>query len=257
MNSEKMLRLETTVAALQKEWGAKAVQRFDAKNQPKVPSISTGFPALDGALAAGGIPRGRITEIIGIPTAGLATIALQVAANAQREGGTAIYLDLVRAFDPDYAADKGVSLDQLVLVRPDNERQALDILQDLIIGGSISSLIFDVPFQVLTGMMWAGALSTALGRLMIPLGKTECALVFLTSMPAGSPQELPNYPPGVTLPHYATVRLLVRRSHWIYRTQDIVGYRAQVRVVKDKLGRVNNGGEVAISFDGLEGWREP
>ena len=75
VDSRKRKRLEATVIAIQRKWGFKALRRAEAA--PAVPHIPTGFAPLDQALTGlGGIPRGRITEILGAPTSGKATLAV-------------------------------------------------------------------------------------------------------------------------------------------------------------------------------------
>lgn len=250
MNSAEKQELEQTVADLQGRFGLKAIHRLGQTQTLPVPSIATGFPALDDALGMGGLPRGRLSEMMGIPTSGMATVALKVVAQAQASGGTAVYIDLECTFDPDYAARCGIQLSQLVLVRPDNIQQALAIVQDFAISGGMNVLVFDAPLRRLANPRPAQALSSALGRLMAPLGQTECALLFLTSLPTAGWLSLASYPNGLALPHYAAVRLLIQREDWLYQQRDIRGYRARVLVVKNKLGPAGQQVSLAITFNG-------
>jgi recombination protein RecA len=255
-SEEKKRRLEMTVAALQDRWGVRAVRRLREKQALPIPHVPTGFPQLDEALGIGGLPRGRISEIVGAPTSGIATITLKIVASAQKQAGTAIYIDPEQTFDPDYAARCGVQLSQLVLVRPYNMRQALSIVQDFILGGDANILVFDTPFSLLSEPKPAQSLATALGRLIAPLSRTNCALLFLTSLPPeSSPLDEPqppvvSYPNSSTLPHYAAVRLFIQRERWIYRQQDIRGYQAQIVVAKNKLGAAGKRVSVSITFNG-------
>lgn len=269
MTSDKKRNLEETVAALQDRWGAEAVRRLHRDQKSSVAHIPTGFPPLDEALIIGGLPRGRISEFIGVPTSGMATIALKIVANAQEGTSSgsaqavgAIYIDPGQTFDPDYAARCGLKLDQLVLVRPYDTRQALDILQDFIMGGGINILIFDIPFALLAESESSQALSTTLGRLISPLSRSYCVLLFLTSLPAQkfiaplvSPESLlAAYPPvaGSSNPisHYAAVRLVIQRERWLYKERDIRGYQARVTVIKNKLGPASKRASIAITFNG-------
>ena len=127
MGARKKKRLEATVAAIQLRWGQKALQPAKQAFSPTetAPHISTSFPALDQALAGiGGIPQGRLTEILGTPTSGMATLALKIIAQAQSEGHTTAYLDLGRTFDPEYAARCEVNLSHLLLIRPTTGSEA-------------------------------------------------------------------------------------------------------------------------------------
>jgi len=224
-----------TLVGIQRRWGNKAIGL--ARNQPVViPHLSTGFSNLDDALGTGGIPRGRISEIIGVPTSGMATMALKMIANAQSRRGTAVYMDLEQTFDPDYADYYGVNLHQMILVHPYNLQQALAMLPDFIVNGGMDILVFDVPLRLQAESQTMQFLSTTLGRLIAPLSKTECVLLFLTTLLPGTAPTLTAYPRYATLPNYATTRLFIEKARWLYKRQDVSGYEAQVLIVKNKLG---------------------
>jgi recombination protein RecA len=264
---EKKHKLEMVVAALHKRWGSRAVRRLRPDQRSLAPRLSTGFPELDQALGTGGVPGGRISEIIGIPTSGMATIALKIVASIQEQAHAAVYIDLARSFDPDYAARCGLSLGQLVLVRPVDARQALAILQDFIHSGLTRILVFDTPLDQLTQPPLDQGLAPSLDRLIAPLGRTDCVLLFLTPLsttgplpssgrdmgpkekaPTINPEDLlrAGYPNNSPLPHYAAVRLLVQRERWIYKERDIHGYQAEVLVIKNKLGPTGKRASLAI-----------
>ncbi len=236
VDSDKKRKLETTIAALQDRWGSKAVGRLPAGRTKAIPHVPTGFPALDEALVVGGLPRGRISEISGIPSSGMATIALRIVASAQAQKSMAIYIDLEQNFDPGYAARCGLALEQLVLVRPYDVAQALAITQDFILVAEGNLLIFDASSNLLVEPRSVQALTTTLGRLISPLSRTQCLLLFLTSLPANSSPARADDPVNVALAHFATIRLFIQRERWVYRQRDIDGYQAQVLVVKNKLG---------------------
>lgn len=268
VDDDKRDKAEETAAKLRNRWGAKAVGRLGSRQQAEFPHLPTGFPALDEALTIGGLPRGRISEISGVPTSGMATVALKIIAQdqSQSSAGGAIYIDPGHTFDPEYAARCGLELSQLILVRPYDIEQALAILADFILSGGISSLVFDAPVSLLAEPQPAQALSTNLGRLIAPLSQSGCVLLFLTSLPAGSgPEMIKNVvsptgsglemaksvasPAGSALSHYASVRLHIQRERWIYRQRDIRGYQAQIAVVKNKLGPAGREATIEIIFD--------
>jgi len=141
-----------TVQAIQKRWGPKAIHKLEAPAaKMEIPHIPTGFPALDQALGIGGIPRGRITEMLGAPTSGTTTRALELMAKAQEDKDSAAYLDLSYTFDPDYAVRCAVSLERLLLIRPHSGREALEITASPIAGRGIGVLVFDsVPPTLFT-----------------------------------------------------------------------------------------------------------
>lgn len=265
MAADQKSRLEKTVVHLQARFGPRAIGRAD-QSAPAV--IPTGFPALDAALGIGGLPRGRVSEIIGSPTSGMATLALRLIAAAANESAAATaataaataattaakpaaYLDLERTFDPDYAARCGIDLGRLVLVRPYAVRQALDMLADFALNGSFSIVVVDCPLRLLAGAERSEALAGTLGRIIAPLGRSGCALVFLTGLPPGSPPTLDAYADGAeasALPHYASVRLVIRRARWLYRQRDVSGYAAQVLVAKNRFAAAGGLVDVGMEF---------
>src|SRR5512136_2494209 len=144
MGARKRKLLDMTVAAIQQRWGPQALRRWgQAPTRVEIPHVPTGFLALDNALGIGGVPRSRITEFLGVPTSGMATLALKVVARAQAMGDMTAYLDLGYTFDPDYAARCEVNLKHLLLVRPHTGDEALEILHSLVAGRGIGILIFD------------------------------------------------------------------------------------------------------------------
>jgi recombination protein RecA len=249
VTSDKEEKLQMALTGIQKRWGSDAISLV-RRPTSTVPHISTGFPALDKALNVGGIPRGRVSEIIGVPTSGMATMALKIMSNAQSQKGTAVYIDLERTFDPDYADRCGVSLHRLVLVHPYNFPQALAMVPDFIVNGGMDLLIFDMPLHLQTEPHIMRTLSTILGRLLAPLSRTGCALLFLTTLFPGSSPSLTAYPQQTTLPHYATMRLLIQKERWLYKQRDVSGYEAQVLIAKNKLGLAGKKARIAITFDG-------
>ena len=247
VDSDKKHKLETTINALQDRWGSKAIGRWKDKPAEAIPHISTGFQALDEALVIGGLPRGRISEINGVPSSGMATIALKIMAEAQ--GNMAVYIDLEQNFDPAYAARCGLALEQLVLVRPYTVPQGLAILQDFVVGTEVNILVFDAPLGRLVESRASQSLATTLGRLIAPLGKTQSVLLFLISLPAERAPVDAGRPVSAALAHFASVRLLIQREGWIYRQGDIGGYQAQVLVLKNKLGPAGKQASINVVFD--------
>jgi recombination protein RecA len=244
----KTKKLQMTLIGIQRRWGNKAIGL--ARSEPTaVPHISTGFSALDDALGMGGIPRGRISEIVGVPTSGMATMALKLIANAQLHKGTAIYMDLERTFDPDYADQCGVNLHQMILIHPYNIPQALAMLPDFIINGGMDILVFDAPLRLQTELHTLHNLSTVLGRLIAPLSKTDCALLFLTTLLPDSSLASASYPQYATLPQYATTRLFIEKEQWLYRQHDVSGYEAQVLIAKNKLSVAGKTARITITFN--------
>ena len=252
MKDEQKRTLAFTVDAIQQKFGSRAIRRLGDKQGPPTPYIPTGFPTLDETLTTKGLPRGHLTEIVGIPTSGISTMSLQVIARAQtmaaQRGSTdrAAYLDLAGTFDPDYAARCGVRLQQLLLIRPYSTQQGLVMLPDLLSGPGFNVIVVDAPLAMLTPPAIARELDHQLMRLKATLRRTGCALLFLTSLRPGDPVEAHAYPAGLPLPSHAAIRLMIRRERWIYHRRDIVGYKARVRISKNKLGPA--GSELLVSI---------
>ncbi len=250
---KKRKRLDFVVTALQRRFGPKALQRGQQALRPAVTptSIPTGFAKLDQAIdGSGGIPRGRITEILAAPTTGMTTLALKIIAQAQAAGDLAVYLDLAHNFDPDYAVRCEVNLAQLRLVRPPTGAAALEIAYRLLAQRGAGVLIVDATTDLLADPQGAPLLSSALRQLPLVLADSSCALIFLTPLTFGNPMSADNYPSGFALPHYAALRLHLKKEKWIEKLNDVRGYEAQVVVLKNQLGRAGHSARIAITFNG-------
>lgn len=235
-------RLEKTVAALQERFGAHSVRR-PGEAPPGPDRLPTGFTLLDNALG-GGLPRGRLTEVVGAPTSGVATLVLKIAAQAQAAGEMVVWLDLEQTFDPDYAARCGVVLEQLLLVRPRTHR-AWTLLREFV-AGDVALVVCDLFRFDPAAAPAAPALPAALEQLLAPLGKSATLLICLVSLPPGVAPA--SYAQKATLPSYAAVRLELQRERWLQRRQDICGYRARVLIAKNKVGRAGVSVAVDVAF---------
>jgi len=253
VSSKKRKRLDSAVAAIQQKWGTQALRRGGSRGlTAEFPHIPTGFPTLDKALVSiGGIPRGRLTELLGAPTSGMATLALKIISKAQAAKDVAAYLDLGSTFDPDYAARCQVNLSKLLLVRPQNGSEALEIAHSLISSRGVGVLVFDSVAHLLADPHGAQKLTIALRQLLQVLVQSPCAPIFLTPLQSGEASSPANYPSGFALPPYATVRLLLAKERWLYKGDDVRGYEARVQVIKNKLGPANQSATLAITFNGV------
>ena len=247
---EKRRKLEITIAALQDKWGKKAIQRFE-ESRREVAHVSTGFPSLDEALGIGGLPRGRISEILGKPTSGLTTIALNIGKNAQKDGGMILYFDQYQTFDPEYTDLLGVNLNQLVLLRPKDHQKSAIILLDAIVSGGIGLIIVGIQADNQASQTW----SPTLDKIIAPLGHSETILLFLTHLPTFPPPKKVNQNRGkhrrknqnmTMVSHYAALRLFIQRSGWLIQGKELEGYKTQVKVTKNKFGPT--GGQVDLTI---------
>ena len=140
---DKEKALATALANIEKQFGKGAVMRLGENVTMNVDKISTGSLSLDVALGIGGVPRGRIVEIYGPESSGKTTLALHVAAEAQKNGGTAAFIDVEHALDPIYASNIGVDIDSLLVSQPDTGEQAMEICEALVRSGAIDVVVVD------------------------------------------------------------------------------------------------------------------
>ena len=219
-----------------------------------VPHISTGFPGLDRALGIGGLPQGKVCELVGPATSGKTTLALKFLAQAQSGGKQVSYIDQALYFDPDYAYRCGLDLSHLQVGTSHDLREALAATEALARSGGFSALVLDVLDFFWTDPGAAPLLASTLNRLPPFLSRSGTTLLVLhesstdSALADGSPSS--GSPALSTLAHYAAVRLRVARERWLRRHGDIRGYEARVEVLKNKLGPSGRAVTVAIEFNG-------
>lgn len=248
--NDKEKALETAISQLEKTYGKGTVMKLGAKTDMNVEHIPTGSLTLDIALGIGGLPRGRIVEIYGPESSGKTTIALHVAAEAQKLGGEVAFIDVEHALDPVYASNLGVNIDSLLVSQPDTGEQALEITEALVRSGAIDVIIVDsvaalVPKSEIEGEMGdshvglqARLMSQALRKLTGAIGKSNCVAIFINQLREKvgvyyGPTETTTG--GRALKFYSTVRIDVRRAEAIKNGAETVGNRTKVKVVKNKI----------------------
>ena len=236
---------------IEKQFGKGSVLRLGSKDAiVRVAAISSGSISLDAALGVGGYPRGRISEIFGPESSGKTTLALHVAANAQKAGGVAAYVDAEHALDIEYTKKLGVDVDNLLVSQPDYAEQALEITSALISSNAIDVLVIDsvaalVPKSELDGEMGdshmglqARLMSQALRKLTGVVSKSNTCLIFINQIREkigvmfGNPETTTG---GRALKFYATVRTDIRRIAAIKEGDVVIGNRTKVKVVKNKV----------------------
>ena len=226
--------LDVTIAGIHERFGPDVLYKLEKPDSADIPHLSTGFPGLDKALGIGGIPRGHITELVGMPTSGMRTLALKVIASAHAVGDMAAYIDLSRTFDADYAVRCGVDISNLLLVRPVTLNEAVDMAYSFIANRSLGVLVWDLP----TGQ--SNILSLA--KLLSPLAQSACACICL-SCAWDAPQ-------NTKLAQQAVLRLRITRQAWLKRRRAVRGYRTQVAILKNKFSPLRREVSVTIGFSG-------
>jgi recombination protein RecA len=250
MSSEKDRALELAIAGIEKQFGKGAIMRLGETSRFRVSTVPTGILPLDLALGVGGLPRGRVVEVYGPESSGKTTVALTVAAQVQRGGGIAAFIDAEHALDPVYAGNLGVDVDGLLVSQPDTGEQALEIAEHLVRSGAVDIVIVDsvaalVPRAELEGDMGdahvglqARLMSQALRKLTAAISKSNGIVIFINQLREkvgvmfGNPEVTTG---GRALRFYASIRVEVRRIETLKREGLEIGNRVKAKVVKNKV----------------------
>ena len=248
--SEKAKALETAIAQIEKQFGKGAVMKLGQATALNVEAIPTGSLSLDIALGIGGVPKGRIVEIYGPESSGKTTVALHIAAEAQKAGGAAVFIDVEHALDPVYARNLGVDIDSLLVSQPDTGEQALEICDALVRSNAVDVVVVDSVAAMTTKAeiegemgdtfvgLQARLMSQALRKLTGAISKSNCTVIFINQLREkigvmyGNPETTPG---GRALKFYASVRLDVRKKDVIKVGSENVGNLVRVKVVKNKV----------------------
>jgi len=257
--------LDLAISSINRQYGENSLMRLGEAKNMNVATISTGSIALDLALGVGGLPRGRIAEVYGPESSGKTTLCLSLIAEAQRNGGNAVFVDVEHALDPRYARTVGVDLDKLMISQPESGEDALNITETLIRSGAIDIIVIDsvaalVSKTELDGQMGdatvgvqARLMSQAMRRLTAAISKTSCVCLFTNQIREkigvmfGSPETQPG---GRALKFFSSVRLDIRRIGQIKDPSGKVrGNRTRVKVVKNKVAAPFTECEFDIVYD--------
>ena len=265
-------QLDMAVTTIRHRYGPRALVKGKppsavgrtASNISDVPHIPTGFPSLDRALGIGGLPKGKVCELVGPATSGKTTLALKFLAQAQAGGGQVAYVDQALYFDPDYAHRCGLDLSRLLVGTSHDLHEALAMTEALIRNGGLVALVFEALDFLWTDPEAASLLASTFNRLPAALSRSSTVLLVLhESVTGNSPASSPpvgGSPTGVSptgaspalsaLAHYAAVRLQVVRERWLKLHGDIRGYEARVEVLKNRLGPAGRTVNLNIEFNG-------
>lgn len=250
-DNNKIKALDIAVGQIEKQHGKGTIMKLgDANAAQDIEVISTGSIMVDHALGVQGVPKGRITEIYGPEASGKTTLALQVIAQAQKNGGYAAFIDAEHAFDPRYAKALGINVEELLVSQPDSGEQALEITETLIRSGALDVIVVDsvaalVPRAEIEGEMGdshmglqARLMSQALRKITGIVNKTSTSCIFINQVREkigvmfGNPETTTG---GRALKFYASVRLDIRRIGALKKADEVIGNRTKVKVAKNKV----------------------
>lgn len=249
-SDDRMKALDMAVGQIEKQHGKGTIMKLGAEAIQDIDVISTGSIMVDYALGVQGIPRGRVTEIYGPEASGKTTLALQVIAQAQKNGGYAAFIDAEHAFDPRYAKALGINVEELLVSQPDNGEQALEITETLIRSGALDVVVIDsvaalVPRAELEGEMGdshmglqARLMSQAMRKITGIINKSRTSCIFINQVREkigvmfGNPETTTG---GRALKFYSSVRIDIRRIGSIKKGDEVVGNRTKVKIAKNKV----------------------
>ena len=250
MDKDRAKKLDTVFSQIEKQFGEGSLMKLGAEQIKKIPAISTGALSIDLALGIGGVPKGRVIEIYGPESSGKTTLSLHIAAEAQKAGGVAAFIDAEHALDPIYASALGVDVDELLVSQPDTGEQALEIANMLIDSEGVDVVVIDsvaalVPQAEIDGEMGqshvglqARLMSQALRKLTSSINKTQTTVIFINQIREkigvmwGSPETTSG---GRALKFYASVRIDIRRIETLKIGAEMIGNRVRAKIVKNKV----------------------
>jgi len=249
--AEKMRVLKSVISSVEKQFGKGAIMALgDEADTEPVATIPTGSLALDLATGVGGYPRGRVVEIYGPESSGKTTLALHAIAEAQKTGGVALFIDAEHALDVRYAKKLGVNIDELLIHQPDDGEQALEVADTMLKSNALDVIVVDsvaalTPRAEIEGEMGdshmglqARLMSQAMRKLTSTVAKSKTLLIFINQIRMkigvmfGNPETTTG---GNALKFYSTMRIDIRRISTLKRGEDVIGSRARVKIVKNKL----------------------
>jgi len=250
IKGDRLKAIDSALSQIERQFGKGSIMRLGDREIFAIPVIPTGSLAVDYAIGVGGFPRGRVVEVYGPESSGKTTLALSVAGQAQKYGGVAAFIDAEHALDAEYAQKLGVDIDNLLVSQPDFGEQALEIAEMLVRSNAVDIVVIDsvaalVPRAELEGEMGdshvglqARLMSQALRKLTAIVAKSKTCLVFINQIREkigvmfGSPETTSG---GRALKFYSSVRVDIRRIAALKDGDEVVGARAKVKIVKNKV----------------------
>ncbi|MBU3926024.1 recombinase RecA [Patescibacteria group bacterium] len=244
------ISIENAIHEIQAKFGEGSIMKLGDARKVDVDAIPTGSLSLDLALGVGGVPRGRIIEIFGPESSGKTTLALSIAAQAQKNHGVCAFVDAEHALDPEYAKKIGVQIQDLLISQPDTGEQALEIVESLVRSQGLDVIVIDsvaalTPQAEIEGDMasqqiglQARLMSKALRKLTSITARSKTVVIFINQIRMqigimfGNPETTPG---GKALKFFSSVRIDVRRAAQIKKGEETIGNRVRVKIVKNKV----------------------
>ena len=255
---------EAAIDQIKAKFGEGSIMKLGEAQRMKVEVVPTGCLSLDLALGVGGLPKGRMTEIYGAEASGKTTLALHAVAEAQKKGGTAAYVDVEHALDPDYARKIGVKVDDLLISQPDTGEQALEIVETLVRSNGVDIVVIDsvaalVPRVEIEGEMGdqnialqARLMSKAMRKLSGIISSTKTVVIFINQTRMrigfffGNPETTTG---GMALKFYASIRIELKRLAQLKKGDQIIGNKVKAKIVKNKVAPLFKTCEFEILYD--------
>jgi recombination protein RecA len=218
-----------------------------------VKAISTGVISVDVALGCGGFPRGRVIELFGNEGGGKTSLALAVAANCQKNGGTVAFIDAEHTLTREHATWMGVDPHAMLIFQPTSGEDAIDMIDkvlaakaaDMIIVDSVAALVPTAELEAEASQQFMGLharlMSKWMRRISSVVSETDTMMVLINQVRA----DLGKYmTPDVTtggraIKFYASVRIEVKTivSKQIKNTaKEVIGQVCMVTIKKNKVG---------------------
>jgi len=249
VESPKSKAIEMAVAQIEKQFGKGSIMKLGDEKKVDIDVIPTGAMSLDLALGVGGVPKGRIVEIYGPESSGKTTLAIHILTEAQKKGEAVAFIDAEHAFDPVYAKNIGLDIENLYMSQPDFGEQALEILETLVRSAAFGVIVVDsvaalTPRAEIEGDMGdshmglqARLMSQALRKITAIASKAGTTIIFLNQLRMkigvmfGNPETTTG---GNALKFYSSVRMDIRQKDKILRDGEVIGHSRRVKVVKNK-----------------------